>query len=164
MSPRVKPFAIYLMFVGGPMLGLAAVLYAGRGLASPMSVGGPWTVGFERGAEASTCGGEGGGGAAGAKPDSLTMQVSQAGSLLTIRFEDPAKKTTLTGKLQDGVADLHAKGDKDKALIASMHAEIAPGAAHDSMTGTMRLASCGGGGGGQEAHFHAHRDGNKEKH
>jgi hypothetical protein len=123
-----------------------------------MSVGGPWTIGLE-GAQsgASSCDSSGT-----KQAESLKMQVEQAGRQLRVRIEGPGneKKTVLSGALRDGVADVRAKSDNSS--IVSMRAEVDPGGGHESMTGTLRLASCSGETGGTEARFRARRDGTKE--
>jgi hypothetical protein len=134
MRVHTKGIMIYILFVGTPLLGLACVLYAGRNLKSPESVGGQWHFEApEIHVAAAKCDGTP------VHPESMNIQ--QTGSRLKVGLGSAAEPE-LDGYVKRGVAYLHSL--KDGAAVISLQGNVDPGPGHAAMAGTLRFASCQG--------------------
>jgi hypothetical protein len=151
MRIHTKAILLYIAFVGTPLLGLACVLYAGRGLSSPESVSGKWNFdSSEIHAGDGKCEGSP------SHPES--MEITQTGPRLSAGLG--GAEPQLNGYVKRGVAYLHAL--KDGAPLQSIQADVDPGPGHGMMAGTFRFASCNA-----DIPFHARREPPKravEKH
>jgi hypothetical protein len=143
MRVHTKAILLYLAFVGTPLLGLAGVLYAGRDLSSPASVGGKWNFeGSDVQVAAAKCDGTP------VHPES--MEITQTGPRLSVGL-GAAAQPDLDGYVKAGVATLHAL--KNGAQVLSLQANVDPGPGHAAMAGTLKFAACKG-----EIPFHAKRE------
>ena len=142
MGLHAKSVFLYIAFVGTPLLGLAGVLYAGRGLASPVSVSGKWSFdASELHDGVAKCEGTP------SHPES--MEITQTGPHLRAGMggADPQ----LDGYVKRGVAYLHAL--KNGAPVLSLQADVDPAPGHSAMAGILHFASCTA-----DVPFHARRE------
>jgi hypothetical protein len=128
MSPQVKHSILYVLFVGIPLLGLLAVLHAGRGLVPPTSVGGRWRV--DAGllpATPSTC-------APGESSGPTILEITQSGPHLGVELREPGG-IALRGKVV---------GHRVTARAAALDlvAEVDRLSKPETLIGTVDLARC----------------------
>ena len=117
----MKNVLLYLVSVGGCVAAICGLLYAGRDLAAPMSVGGTWTV------EAS--------GACDTVPLAKAgpaLKISQSGPRLEIDLGDAAR-TVLHGDLEGA----HLAAESRPARV-----RLAGDVEKDSLRGTLEVAGC----------------------
>jgi hypothetical protein len=131
--PMFRSTLLYLLFVGVPLLGLVAVLHAGRGIAPTVCVTGQWRVEAPPRLESAlVCGADA------ADPEHSTLEISQTGRRLALRLGE--RKLFLPGQI-DGhrVSAIAPQADGPRAHFA---AEIDAEARPRVLAGTLMLSGC----------------------
>jgi hypothetical protein len=144
---NLKFVMAYLILVGVPIVGLAAILRAGRTLAAPVSVAGVWKVdGHANAAAFDTlpCVGR-------FLPGSTSLSIMQSGRNLTLSFNDGSKVTAFGSGLIDRRAikgslaanqypehEIACRSERRVMLSAIVDGE----SLHRSMSGTMAVDGC----------------------
>jgi hypothetical protein len=135
---RTKLLIAYVLLVGLPLLALIGILRAGRRLAPPPSVAGPWNLQ----ADLSSI------------PDAACRQmlasigqpfvtITQSGENLSFNFNDP-KKTLAAGTLQGSDLSLSPRRGLDGAGCAGaasieLHARVATESGQRVLTGLLTV-------------------------
>jgi hypothetical protein len=114
-------FAAYLLLVGVPVLGLLAILEAGRGIPAPLSIAGDWTLEFDPAAQCAT-------GPTGLRQPALNISQSGTGALITVNGATlTAKSLTATISRKPGARTLEGKMNFDGcAPVAFRAVHLAP--------------------------------------
>jgi hypothetical protein len=145
MSRTGRNFVVaYILLVGLPLLGLAAVLRVGRSISPPISIDGNWRIEADA-SRLST------------QPCGKTLSsfangslgISQSGKTLVLTF-DNASRTSAMGSLdgnvikvssvplRDSAGDPACGGNQSPTLTATVDAKTEP----KSLTGTLSVSGC----------------------
>jgi hypothetical protein len=133
----------YVLLVGGPLLGIAGVLKAGRHLAAPISVNGTWSVTAN-----STRLSPGPCGEANSLSN-LSLVISQSGSSLSLAFEGPTRASgfgVLDGNNLKAplivTRDASPQAGCASSQPLTLTATVDPNATPRSLTGSLLVDGC----------------------
>jgi hypothetical protein len=108
----MKSALLYLVLVGIPIVGVFGIVRLGRDLKPPISVGGVWNIeGSPRPAGVLPCNNFG--------SDPLILTISQSGSHLALKFNDP-NETKLSGEINDAVISARSQEGQTASRPASV--------------------------------------------
>ena len=140
----MKALLLYVVLVGVPIAGVFGIVWLGRDLKPPISVGGAWSMELgNRPVDALPCN-------AFASSKSLTLNVSQSGPYLVLSLNDQ-NATRLSGEangasITAASPEQMTTGSPGAANAIQLQANIDRQPGQDRLQGTLTVANCPGSG------------------